>query len=91
MRKEKTEKPTGKVRECGGGPEGEGGGGEARTGMEWGALIQFGSFSYFSYPFSSVQPFVSAFRNALFDWQPVTDQLPPKAAWQREVTAQEGI
>lgn len=64
---------------------------EEQTEMEWGALIQFGSFSYFSYPFSSVQSFVSAFRNALFDWQPVTDQLPPKAAWQREVTAQEGI
>lgn len=42
-------------------------------------------------PFSSVQSFVLAFRNALFDWQLVTDQLPPKAAWQREVTAQEGI
>lgn len=41
--------------------------------------------------FSTVQSFVLAFRNALFDWQLVTDQLPPKAAWQREVTAQEGI
>lgn len=48
-------------------------------------------FLIFSCPFSSVQSFVSAFRNAVFDWQPVTDQLPPKAAWQREVTAQEGI
>ena len=75
-----------------GGPAGGGGIEEEQTEMEWwGALIQFGSFSYFSYPFSSVQSFVSAFRNALFDWQPVTDQLPPKAAWQREVTAQEGI
>lgn len=80
-----------KVREDRGGPEGGGGSEEEQTEMEWGALIQFGSFSYFSYPFSSVQSFVSAFRNALFDWQPVTDQLPPKAAWQREVTAQEGI
>ena len=80
-----------KVREERGGPEGGGGNEEEQTEMEWGALIQFGSFSYFSYPFSSVQSFVSAFRNALFDWQPVTDQLPPKAAWQREVTAQEGI
>lgn len=80
-----------KVREDRGGPEGGGGSEEEQTEMEWGALIQFGSFSYFSYPFSGVQSFVSAFRNALFDWQPVTDQLPPKAAWQREVTAQEGI
>lgn len=62
-----------------------------RPEVEWGALIQFGPFSYFSCPFSSVQSFVPAFRNAVFDWQPVTDQLPPKAAWQREVTAQEGI
>lgn len=45
----------------------------------------------FPSPFSGAQSFVSAFRNALFDWQPVTDQLPPKAAWQGEVTAQEGI
>lgn len=87
-RKETNQK---KVREERGGPEGGGGIEEEQTEMEWGALIQFGSFSYFSYPFSSVQSFVSAFRNALFDWQPVTDQLPPKAAWQREVTAQEGI
>lgn len=89
-RKEKNQPK--KVREDRGGPEGGGGSSEEeQTEMEWGALIQFGSFSYFSYPFSSVQSFVSAFRNALFDWQPVTDQLPPKAAWQREVTAQEGI
>lgn len=88
-RKEKNQPK--KVREDRGGPEGGGGSEEEQTEMEWGALIQFGSFSYFSYPFSSVQSFVSAFRNALFDWQPVTDQLPPKAAWQREVTAQEGI
>lgn len=88
-RKETNQK---RVREERGGPEGGGGIEEEQTEMEWcGALIQFGSFSYFSYPFSSVQSFVSAFRNALFDWQPVTDQLPPKAAWQREVTAQEGI
>lgn len=80
-----------KVREDRGGSEGGGGSQEEQTEMEWGALIQLGSFSYFSYPFSSVQSFVSAFRNALFDWQPVTDQLPPKAAWQREVSAQEGI
>ena len=88
-RKETNQK---KVREERGGPEGGGGIEEEQTEMEWwGALIQFGPFSYFSYPFSSVQSFVSAFRNALFDWQPVTDELPPKAAWQREVTAQEGI
>lgn len=80
-----------KVREEGGGPEGGGGIEEGTDRDGVGALIQFGSFSYFSWPFSSVQSFVSAFRNALFDWQPVTDQLPPKAAWQREVTAQEGI
>lgn len=86
--KETNQKRLGRI---GVGQRGGGGNEEEQTEMEWGALIQFGSFSYFSYPFSSVQSFVSAFRNALFDWQPVTDQLPPKAAWQREVTAQEGI
>lgn len=80
-----------KVREEQGGPEGGGCSEMEQSEVEWGPLIQFGPFSYFSCPFSSVQSFVSAFRNALFDWQPVTDQLPPKAAWQREVTAQEGI
>ena len=93
-KEKRKEKPTKKGKKAGeerGGPEGGGGIEEEQAEVEWGALIQFGSFSYFSYPFSSVQSFVSAFRNALFDWQPVTDQLPPKAAWQREVTAQEGI
>lgn len=61
-RKEKPTKKRKKVREERGGPEGGGGIEEEQTEMEWGALIQFGSFSYFSYPFSSVQSFVSAFK-----------------------------
>lgn len=78
--------------------------GRSRVGRRAGAVVKWNRprwsggrwysldpFLIFSCPFSSVQSFVSAFRNALFDWQPVTDQLPPKAAWQREVTAQEGI
>lgn len=76
-------------------PAGRGGGGSGRgpggwSGGERGADTVWFLF-LFSYPFSGAQSFVSAFRNALFDWQPVTDQLPPKAAWQGEVTAQEGI